>query len=73
MRLRAPVRKDPHRIRALENILGYLPFLVYLDNLRYPLAGELSMHADLARIDRIPGDWGVGSGGVGGDISQLIP
>jgi glucosyl-3-phosphoglycerate synthase len=30
-----------------------------MDNFRYPLAGEFSMIADLARINRIPGDWGL--------------
>jgi glucosyl-3-phosphoglycerate synthase len=46
-------------IRSLERILGYLPFLVYLDSFRYPLAGEFSMITDLARINRIPWDWGL--------------
>ncbi len=46
-------------IRSLERLLGYLPFLVYLDSFRYPLAGEFSMIIDLARINRIPWDWGV--------------
>jgi len=46
-------------IRSLERLLGYLPFLVYLDSFRYPLAGEFSMIIDLARINRIPWDWGL--------------
>jgi glucosyl-3-phosphoglycerate synthase len=46
-------------IRSLERLLGYLPFLVYLDSFRYPLAGEFSMITDLARINRIPWDWGL--------------
>ncbi len=46
-------------IRSLERLLGYLPFLVYLDSFRYPLAGEFSMIVDLARINRIPWDWGL--------------
>jgi glucosyl-3-phosphoglycerate synthase len=46
-------------IRALKKILGHLPFLVYLDSFRYPLAGEFSMKADLARVNRIPSDWGL--------------
>ena len=46
-------------IRSLEKILGPLPILNYLDSFRYPLAGEFSMIADLARINRIPGDWGI--------------
>ncbi len=46
-------------IRSLEKLLGPLPLIVYLDSFRYPLAGEFSMSADLARINRIPGDWGI--------------
>lgn len=46
-------------VRALQQIFGYLPFLVYLDSFRYPLAGEFSMHAELARVNRIPADWGL--------------
>ena len=46
-------------IRSLERLLGYLPFLVYLDSFRYPLAGEFSMITDLARINCIPWDWGL--------------
>lgn len=46
-------------LRALQRTLGYLPFLIYLDSFRYPLAGEFSMVADMARINRIPGDWGL--------------
>lgn len=46
-------------VRALEKILGYSPFLVYLDSFRYPLAGEFCMNADVARINRIPSNWGL--------------
>jgi glucosyl-3-phosphoglycerate synthase len=46
-------------LHSLERLLGYLPFLVYLDSFRYPLAGEFSMITDLARINRIPWDWGL--------------
>ena len=46
-------------IRALKKIVGYLPFLVYFDSFRYPLSGEFSMKADLARVNRIPSDWGL--------------
>jgi glucosyl-3-phosphoglycerate synthase len=46
-------------IRSLEKLLGPLPLLVYLDSFRYPLAGEFSMSTDLARINRIPSDWGI--------------
>lgn len=46
-------------IRSLEKLLGHLPLLVYLDSFRYPLAGEFSMSTELARINRIPSDWGI--------------
>jgi len=46
-------------IRSLEKLLGSMPLLNYLDSFRYPLAGEFSMISDLARINRIPGDWGI--------------
>lgn len=46
-------------INALERILGYLPFLVYMDSFRYALAGEIAMRTDLAMAMRIPSDWGL--------------
>ncbi len=46
-------------VRSLIKLFGHLPFLVYLDSFRYALAGEFSMITDLARINRIPGDWGL--------------
>jgi glucosyl-3-phosphoglycerate synthase len=46
-------------IRSLIKLFGYLPFLVYLDSFRYPLAGEFSMVSELARFNRIPTDWGL--------------
>ncbi|MBI2956815.1 MAG: glycosyl transferase [Acidobacteria bacterium] len=46
-------------VRTLEQIFGYSPFLVYFDSFRYPLAGEFAMHAELARVNRIPADWGL--------------
>jgi len=46
-------------IRALEKVIGYHPLLVFFDSFRYPLAGEFSMDVDLARVNRIPGDWGL--------------
>lgn len=51
-------------IRALKKIVGHMLFLVYLDSFRYPLAGEFSMKADLARINRIPADWGLEVGSL---------
>lgn len=46
-------------IRSLQRILGAHPFLAFLDSFRYPLAGEFCMMADLARVNRIPSDWGL--------------
>jgi len=46
-------------IRSLQRILGPVPLLTFLDSFRYPLAGEFCMKADLARVNRIPGDWGL--------------
>lgn len=46
-------------LRSLQRILGYQPLLVFLDSFRYTLAGEFAMDADLARVNRIPGDWGL--------------
>lgn len=46
-------------IRSLQKVLGYLPILIFFDSFRYPLAGEFSMDVDIARVIRIPGDWGL--------------
>jgi glucosyl-3-phosphoglycerate synthase len=46
-------------IRSLQKIIGYHPLLVFFDSFRYTLAGEFSMDIDMARINRIPGDWGL--------------
>ncbi len=46
-------------IRSLEQMAQNAPFLRFLDSFRYPLAGEFSMRANLARVNRIPWDWGL--------------
>ncbi len=46
-------------LRSLIKIHGYIPLLEFLDSFRYPLAGEFSMDVDLARVNKIPGDWGL--------------
>ncbi|MBZ0156680.1 MAG: glycosyl transferase [Alphaproteobacteria bacterium] len=46
-------------VRSLQRIVGYHPLLVFFDSFRYPLAGEFSMDIDLAKVNRIPGDWGL--------------
>jgi glucosyl-3-phosphoglycerate synthase len=46
-------------VRALKQTLDGDGFLTYLDSFRYALAGEFSMSVDLARVNRIPSDWGL--------------
>ncbi len=46
-------------LRALQKVIGYNPLLIFFDSFRYPLAGEFAMMADLARVIKIPGDWGL--------------
>jgi glucosyl-3-phosphoglycerate synthase len=51
-------------IHALQQIIGPQGFLGFLDSFRYPLAGEFCMVADLARVNRIPWDWGLEVGSL---------
>lgn len=46
-------------IRAMRGMAPSAPFLEFLDSFRYPLAGEFAMNANLARVNRVPGDWGL--------------
>ena len=46
-------------VKALRRILGPAPFLDFIGDFRYPLAGEFSMVAELALTNRIPSDWGL--------------
>jgi glucosyl-3-phosphoglycerate synthase len=46
-------------LRSLTRVTGPQPLLSFLDSFRYPLAGEFAMATDLARVNRIPGDWGL--------------
>lgn len=46
-------------IRAMENMAPSAHFLRFVDSFRYPLAGEFAMQVNLARINRIPWDWGL--------------
>jgi glucosyl-3-phosphoglycerate synthase len=46
-------------LQALGDVVGRHPFLSYLAAFRYPLSGELALNADLLRLIRIPGDWGL--------------
>jgi len=60
-------------IRALCKILGHLPILVYLDSFRYPLSGEFSLDIDLARVNRIPSDWGLEVGFLAEVYRNCVP
>lgn len=46
-------------IRATNGMARGVPFLEFLDSFRYPLSGEFAMRINLARVNRIPGDWGL--------------
>jgi glucosyl-3-phosphoglycerate synthase len=46
-------------LRALQTIVGRAPLLAYLDSFRYPLSGEFAMKTDLARLVRLPANWGL--------------
>jgi len=46
-------------IRSIHKIIGFHPLLAFFDSFRYPLAGEFSMDIDMARVNKIPGDWGL--------------
>jgi glucosyl-3-phosphoglycerate synthase len=46
-------------VRAMESLCPAVPFLRFLDSFRYALAGEFAMRTNLARVNRIPADWGL--------------
>ncbi len=52
-------------VRSLQQLVGHHDFLMFLDSFRYPLAGEFCMTTDLARVNRIPWDWGLEVGSLG--------
>ncbi len=51
-------------VRSLRSLTGGHGFLEFLDSFRYPLAGEFAMHTDMARVNRIPWDWGLEVGSL---------
>jgi glucosyl-3-phosphoglycerate synthase len=51
-------------VRSLQQLVGQHDFLMFLDSFRYPLAGEFCMNVDLARVNRIPWDWGLEVGSL---------
>ena len=46
-------------VRSMLTLQPTTPFLRFLDSFRYALSGEFAMRADLARVNRIPSDWGL--------------
>ncbi len=46
-------------IRSLQSTFGPAPLLDYLGSFRYALSGEFAMRADLARVNRLPSNWGL--------------
>jgi len=51
-------------VRSLQQLVGPHNFLAFLDSFRYPLAGEFCMTTELARVNRIPWDWGLEVGSL---------
>ncbi len=51
-------------VRSLQILHGERRFLKFLDSFRYPLAGEFCMTTDVARVNRIPWDWGLEVGSL---------
>lgn len=51
-------------VRSLQQLVGPHGFLDFLDSFRYPLAGEFCMITELARVNRIPWDWGLEVGSL---------
>ncbi|MBI1897699.1 MAG: glycosyl transferase [Acidobacteria bacterium] len=60
-------------IRALQGLAPSCDFLHFLDSFRYPLAGEFAMKAELARANRIPGDWGLELGALAEVYRKCTP
>ena len=51
-------------LRSIETLQGRHPFIDFLDSFRYPLSGEFCMVTDMARVNRIPWDWGLEVGSL---------
>jgi glucosyl-3-phosphoglycerate synthase len=46
-------------LRALLTTIGNAPILEYFAGFRYPLAGEFAMTREVARVSRLPANWGL--------------
>jgi len=60
-------------IRALMDLVGHQHFLIYLDDFRYPLSGEVAMTSDMARLNRVPGGWGLEIGTLAEVYRNVAP
>src|SRR3989337_2871375 len=54
----------PPLVRSIQILQREHRFLKFLDSFRYPLAGEFCMITDMARVNRIPWDWGLEVGSL---------
>ncbi|MCS7023697.1 MAG: hypothetical protein NZV14_02765 [Bryobacteraceae bacterium] len=46
-------------VRSMMGMAPGISFLAFLDSFRYALSGEFAMNVNLARVNRIPADWGL--------------
>jgi glucosyl-3-phosphoglycerate synthase len=51
-------------VRSIQQLHGDHRFLTFLDSFRYALSGEFCMAVDMARVNRIPWDWGLEIGSL---------
>jgi glucosyl-3-phosphoglycerate synthase len=51
-------------VRSLQKLACEYGFLAFIDSFRYPLSGEFAMTTDMARVNRIPWDWGLEVGSL---------
>ena len=60
-------------LRAMREIIGPHPLLLYLESFRYPLAGEVALRVEKARRLRIPRDWALELGVLAGTFRHCAP
>ncbi len=60
-------------VRSIKKLIGENTFLTFLDSFRYPLAGEFCMTTDMARVNRIPWDWGLEVGSLAEVLRNYSP
>jgi glucosyl-3-phosphoglycerate synthase len=59
-------------LRALDSLVPGAPFLQFLLGFRYLLAGEFAFKSTLARVNRLPSDWGLEVGALA-EIYKNVP